>query len=88
MYPLVGSGMVLSWPCRRSFSDYFIKTHCFYFRCRCSGADLQEMRSLAPPQPQAKYPSRRPSMAEPTITSSIGAAAINSGFMCQLTSRR
>ena len=80
--------MVLSLPCRRSFSDYFVKTLPFSFHFRCSGANLRYWRSLAPPHSQANQTSRRPPMAVPAITISIGAAAIISGFACPVTSRR
>ena len=152
MYPLVGSGVILFLPCRRSSADScgktlvflfplallrvyyrktgevfspphffclrtketgwhpkkihqrgasitfgllaltaehsFAKTLPFSFRCRCSGAYLQEKRSVELPHPQAKRQRRRFSMAEPAITISIGAAAIISGFVCRLTLRR
>ena len=38
MYPLKGSGIAMFLPCRRSCSDYFVKTQSFYFRCRCCGS--------------------------------------------------
>ena len=55
MYPLKGTGIVLFLPCRRNFSDYLSKTLPFYFRCRCAGADLQEMCSIAPLQRKATF---------------------------------
>ena len=61
------------------------KTLPFYFRCRCSGADLRYWCSLAPPQPHANLLCRRQSMAVPAITTTIGAAAIISGFTCPVT---
>ena len=88
VYPLKGSGIVLSLRCRRSSADYFGKTLPFSFRCRCAGADLQALRSLAPPQPQANQQRRRHPVARKSITTTIGAAAIISGFVCRFTPRR
>ena len=71
-----------------TIGNSFVKTLPFSFRCRCAGASLQEMRSLAPMQQQVNLQCRRHSMARQAITSSIGAAAINSGFACRFTTRR
>ena len=66
----------------------FVKTQSFYFRWRCAGADLRYWCSLALAQQQAKYLSRSLPTARESITSFIGAAAGNSGFVCPVTPRR
>ena len=66
----------------------FGKTLPFYFRCRCSGADLRGLRPIALPHPQASLQSRRRSLARQTLTTTNGAAAIISGFMYPVTPRR
>ena len=66
----------------------FGKTLSFYFRCRCSGADLRGLRPIALPHPQASLQSRRRSLARQTLTTTNGAAAIISGFMYPVTPRR
>ena len=88
VYPLMGSGITLFLPCRGSIADSFGKTLYFSFRCRCSGADLWEMRSIALPQPQANSQRRRPPMARQILKTTSGAAAIISGFVCRHTPRR
>ena len=68
-----------------TIENSFVKTPPFYFRCRCAGANLRYRRSLAPPHPQTNQQRRRFSLARQTLTSSIRAAAIISGFACRLT---
>ena len=59
-----------------TIGNSFAKTQSFSFRCRCAGANLREMRSIAPPQQQANVQCRRLSVARKSITRSIGAAAV------------
>ena len=74
--------------CRRSSADSFVKTQFFYFRWRCTGADLQGLHSLALPHPQANQLGRRQPTARKSTTTSIGALAITSGFVYPVTPRR
>ena len=66
----------------------FGKTLSFSFRCRCAGADLRGMCSVERPYPQANQQDRRQPTARKSVTTAIGAAAINSGFACRLIPRR